>query len=177
MGMMRMNGGTELRARLGQVPRRIESNLARGGVRAASAVFRDDMKARVQHVSGELAEGIKVKSPRRKGDIVSGGVGIKGDHAFVALFLEEGVAAHEIGVHPLAKAKALSLGEDIVRTAVHHPGFGPHPFMGPSFDLRAIEAVNAFGTYVTSRLSWDALAAPVVQVADFEPLEMADDEA
>jgi hypothetical protein len=173
MGTMRMKGGPELLGMLGQVPRRLETNIARGGVRATSAVFRDDMKGRVEHLSGELAAGIKVKSPRRKGDLVSGGVGLTGDHAFVGLFLEDGVGAHEI----VLKLKGgLSLGPDIVRAKVEHPGFGPHPFMGPSFDLRSIEAANAFGSYAAARLSWAELQKPVLQVADFEPLEMEDDE-
>jgi hypothetical protein len=86
-------------------------------------------------------------------------VQMKGKHAFVGNFLEYGVKPHEI--EPKRKG-GLKLAEDVVRGAVHHPGFGEMPFMRPALDTKGAEAVAEMGSYVRSRLSWGQLQAPQV---------------
>jgi HK97 gp10 family phage protein len=160
----RIKGGAELLDLLDRIPKRLASNVVRGGIRAAAAVVRDDARDRVRGKgTGRLAKAIKVSSPRKDGTIVSVKVQVKGTDAYVGYFLEHGVAPHEIETK---RKMALTIGPDLLRGRVHHPGFPAMPFMRPALDTKAVEAVNAMGAYIAGRLSWDALRAPEIQVVE-----------
>lgn len=158
----RTRGGPEILDLLGQLPTRWAKKVVRGGARAMARVVRDDAKVRVKRKSGKLARAIK-SSDRIDGTLVIARIRVKGPHAYVGVFLEQGVLPHEIGAK---KKGALSLGPDLVRGRVHHPGFGAMPFMRPALDTKAQEAINAMGEHIRSRLTWDELKAPSFGIAD-----------
>jgi HK97 gp10 family phage protein len=157
---MKLSGGPELLALLDQVPAKIGRNVLRGGVRAAAVVVRDEARATVRRRSGALARTLKVDSDR-KGTIVSAKVKARGKRAFIAPFIEYGVAGHVI--KPKRK-KALTIGDRVLSGPFKHPGHRAFPFMRPALDSKATEAINVMGEYIRQRLSWNTLQAPAIAV-------------
>jgi hypothetical protein len=161
----RLKGGPELMALLDRIPERLGRNIVRGGLRAAAKVVADEAKLRVG--ANSIAKQIKLSSGV-KGTVVSAKVVVreqKHTKGYAAYFLEYGVEPHWIRTK---RKGGLSLGPDQVRSIVEHPGFGQRPFLRPALDAKAVEAIDALGEYVKSRLTWEGLRGPEIAVEEDE---------
>lgn len=168
-----VKGLNEVLATLGQLGKRIETQAIRSGLTAAAGVVRDEARLRAPRVTGLTAASIRSGSARKRQDgSYSITVSAKGNgHAFIAYFIEYGVGPHLISARgqggvtvggqlmPARRAtkmafrdgltsdvasRSLRIGDQFVGPVVHHPGFGPRPFLRPALESKAQEAVQAF---------------------------------
>jgi len=147
MSEVKIKGLAELQQFLNQLPAKMEANVLRTALRAGANVIRDEVKATVPVKTGTLRDGFKVSTNSRRGR-VSAKVKATGKHAFIAPWLEYGVAAHKI---TSKKAKGLFFG-GLFAKSVEHPGIRPRPFMRPALDTRAQQALMAVGQKIKQRL-------------------------
>lgn len=92
-----LKGGPELLAFLGAFPAKLQKGAVRAGVTAAAKPIRDKARANVRKRSGKTAKAIKTSSSRVNQDgTISVKIQLKGEHSFIGLFLEYGVAPHLI---------------------------------------------------------------------------------
>ena len=145
--MVHVKGLDELQKALTQLPIKLETNIMRGAMRAGAVVVQKQAKINAPLKSGILAAGIKVSTRSRNGQ-VSATVKTTGKHAYIAPWIEFGVAAHKILPR---RAKALFFLGRFVKV-IMHPGFGPKPFMRPAVEARAQDALMAAGLYIRARL-------------------------
>lgn len=143
-----VRGLSQLNAMLQQLPAKVERNVLRGALRAGAQPVLADAKATVPVDSGLLRDGLKI-STTAKGGRVTARVRATGKHAFIAAWMEYGVAAHQIAA---GKGGWLFFGGNYAK-AVQHPGIQPRPFMRPALDSQAGPAVVAAGNYIKRRLS------------------------
>jgi HK97 gp10 family phage protein len=163
-----MKGLAEVMTFLSRFPRALQTSAFRTGLTAAAKPIRDEARLRARRQSGKMAKAIKTGSPRRNEDgTFSVQISLKGPHAFLGQMHEYGVAAHFItagdsgmSARMLTRAgrrgdlvgdvehRALKIGENYISGGVMHPGHSAHPFMRPSLDAKADEAVKAFADQV-----------------------------
>lgn len=158
-----ITGGAELQAFLDQLPAKVEANIMRSAMRQGVNVLRDEIKANVPVLHGDLRDSIKVGTSSRKG-VVKATVRIGNRKAWYARLIEfTGAAAHSIS----AKGKGmLSFGGFFSKSA-QHPGMKAKPFVRPALDSRANAAIQAVGDQVRKRLTKEGLNnAPTIEVDD-----------
>lgn len=143
----RIDGLAELNKALQELPARIEANVLRGGMRAASKVMESEVKANVPVDDGDLKNSIKVRTRNKRGE-VSASVTAGDKKAFYARFVEFGTAAHFI--KPKNRKSLFFAG--LAREVVDHPGQPARPFMRPAFDAAQGPALEAFKQYVADRI-------------------------
>lgn len=136
----------EVRRAVAEAERAISDGMRRGVAMAVSEGA-EEARQHIHSVTGELAEKttgrVEVSTP-------GGASGVIESKARHASFVEEGTAAHEIrpklggdfigperpGQGRRARGRSLlrweSGGDVHFARVVHHPGTGPHPFMGPA---------------------------------------------
>lgn len=165
-----VSGTKELDAFLSAFPKQMQNAAYRAGLVAAAAPIRDEARVLARKKSGKMAKAIKTGSAKRNDDgTYSISVRLVGEHSFVGIFEEYGVAPHPItrgNAKLLAKVKAaranggradvlddiearagkavMKIGDDFVSGTISHPGHGAHPFMRPALDTKADAAVKAF---------------------------------
>lgn len=152
MSDVHVKGLAELQKFLDELPAKMETKIMRGAVRAGAMVLRDEAKANVPVLSGVLRDGIKVSTRSRRG-VVTAVVKTTGKHAYVAKWMEYGVAAHSIAS---ANGGSLFFGGYFHKSA-QHPGVSPKPFMRPALDNAGAQAVVAAGQYIKARLTKQGL--------------------
>jgi len=106
-------------------------------------------KSNIHSVSGELAKGLKL-STNSKGGKVTASIKAKGEHGYVARWVEYGTKPHLITAKP---GGGLKLPDGTVLSSVWHKGAKPHPFLRPSLDRQASAAVVAAAEYMKARLA------------------------
>lgn len=182
---IKLKGGKELLAFLDAFPARLQKGAVRSALTAAARPVRDQARANAPRESGKLAKSIKTGSPKVEQDgTVAIKVRLQGEHSFLGHFFEYGVAPHFIraGDSGLSSRKltqkfnreggtadgdALKIGDNFITGAVMHPGFAAKPFMRPALDVKAEEAINAFGGRVRSYLKdKTGFTAPAVLEVD-----------
>lgn len=151
-----IKGAAELQRKLGQLPVKLEKNILRGALRAGAKVIEREAKARVPVKSGLLRDSIRVSVRARRGTVtaqVKAGGRRKGQ-AFYAWMVEHGTRRHVIvaGAGRSRTVRALAIAGRIVGAKVDHPGAAAHPFMKPSLDSRAPQALDAIRAYIGKRL-------------------------
>ena len=156
-----VNGLAELDKFLSALPKNLETGAYRAGLTAAAAPVRDKARELARKKSGKMAKAIKTGSPRKNQDgTFSVKVTLKGEHAYLGLFSEYGVARHLIartgskeGRVAIRKAKegkgtvqsgVMKIGDDFVSGIIEHPGHAAHPFMRPALEQMAEKAVDEF---------------------------------
>ncbi len=147
-----VKGLSDLQAFLDQLAPKLERNVMRGALRAgATQELLPEAQANLMSVgavqTGELIAGLKVKTSARGGTVTSSVVST-GKHAYIAKWIEYGVAAHNIAAK---KGGWLSFG-GIFAKVVMHPGFKPRPFLRPALDRSGQAAVVVAGNYIKNRL-------------------------
>ena len=145
---MHVTGLSDLQQFLDTLTPKLEANIMRGALRAGMKPVQTDAKARVEVVSGQLRDGLKI-STRIKGGTVMARLRATGKHAYVAHWVEFGTAPHYIKPK---KAKALAVAGGFSEV-VHHPGARPYPFMRPALDSQAQNGVVAAAEYMKKRLA------------------------
>jgi len=185
---IRLSGGPELLALLDQLPKTLERNIIRGGLRAGAKVIQQQAKANVPVDSGQLRRAIGIGT-RAEGGRLSAYVKLRGPGSYLGPFIEYGVSPHLIkiadearpirntrrgprplGIGTINKMVArgsLVIGGNFVGPMVHHPGHAAKPFLRPALDQKAREAVNAMGAYIAHRIQIGDLRAPAL-TADTE---------
>lgn len=181
-----VKGLADLDKFLSALPQRMQKQAYRSALTAAAAPIRDEAKVRAPRETGKLAKSIKTGSPNQNPDgTFSVSIRLVGEHAYLGLFHEYGVAPHFIsagdsGLKPrmlTRKAKAgevtgdvetqaLKIGDNFITGTVMHPGHAAHPFMRPALDAKADEAVKAFGNRIRTWLEGKTgFAAPMDEAA------------
>jgi len=168
-----LKGGRELSEFLRAFPERLQKNAVRSGLRAGAKPIRDQARQNAPKKSGRMAKSIKTGSPRVDRDGVARiTIRLRGDNAFIGLFIEYGVAAHVIKAGDSNRSRRLldrqfqaegassdlatgklKIGNNLISGAVLHPGIQAKPFMRPAFEARAQDAINAFGSRIQEFLS------------------------
>ena len=150
---IRVKGLSELAAFLDALPQKLAKNVLRGSLRAGMVVIQTEAKATAafSDKTGKLRKGLKV-STRVKGGTVTASLKATGKHGYLAQWVEFGTAAHRINAK---KGGALSFGGGAVQH-VDHPGQKARPFLRPSLDARASDALVAAAEYMKERLSTQA---------------------
>lgn len=181
-----LRGGKELDEFLTLFPVRLQKGAVRAGLTAAARPVRDQARQNVAKESGKTAKAIKTGSSRVHEDgTVRITVRLKGEHSHLGHWLEYGVLPHIIdpgdsGVSArLLTRRArnggieerehnlLKIGNSFIGGAVMHPGFAAMPFLRPALDMRADDAINAFGQRVNSYLSSKAgFTAPYLETEE-----------
>lgn len=182
-----LKGGPELLAFLDAFPGRLVKGALRSGMTAGAKPIRDQARVNARKRSGKMAKAIKTGSPTVDRDgTVRVSVRLRGEHSFLGMFMEYGVAPHFIsagdgvtssrlltrsarrdGIASDVETRALRIGNQFVTGAVLHPGFPAYPFLRPALQMRAEDAVNAVGERIRSYLSSKTgFTAPRVEVAD-----------
>jgi len=180
-------GGDAVDKALSELPAKLQANILRGATREAAVVFAEAVRERAH--SAEARGSVKVGSTRVMPDgTIRGTVQAKGKGSYIALWEEWGTAAHFISVkddiRPTTKTRrgvrvwgigtinkavrrgSLVIGKNYVGASVFHPGAAAHPFFRPGFDAGATDALRAYGSYVSTRLSKEGLSAPGFQIGD-----------
>lgn len=183
----RLKGGPELLQLLDQLPKNLERNVIRGGLRAGAKVIQQQAKANVPVKTGQLKCAIGIGT-RTDGAKLSSYVKLRGKGSYLGLFIEYGVAPHlilvsdadmpvretrhgprkaSIGrVNKMLKRGSLKIGENFVGPVVMHPGHAAKPFLRPALEQKAEEAVTVMGAYIAHRVQIGDLKAPALEVDD-----------
>ncbi len=148
-----VKGLSDLQSFLDQLPAKLERNVMRSALRAgATKELLPEAQANLMSAgavqTGELIAGLKVKTKVRGGTVTSSVVST-GKHAYIAKWIEYGVAAHNIAAK---KGGWLSFA-GIFAKEVMHPGFKARPFLRPALDRSGGAAVVASAEYMKKRLA------------------------
>lgn len=171
---IKVEGLAELQKMLDQLPAKLEANIMRGGLRAASNIYRDRARSNVSAISksGDLRKSIKVGTKFSKG-LVSATITAGSKSAFYAHFFEFGTASFYTGSgksvggpykipgktkggKSTRNKKALAFGDSVYNN-VTHPGVRPVAFMRNAFDQGTSEVLEALRLYVGGRLGKELL--------------------
>nr|WP_168711079.1 hypothetical protein [Ningiella ruwaisensis] len=126
-----------------------------GSLRDASRPIIKDARKRAPRDSGKLAKGIRNQVFRGKGksnSVATLHIGFHRRTAWYGQILERGAKRHEIKNRPSSKKKGLSLGADLVRGRVNHPGTKAYPMLKGSFDAKHKEALKILQTRLRQRV-------------------------
>jgi HK97 gp10 family phage protein len=177
-----VRGLADLDRYLAEFPKQMQKAALRQALTAAAKPIRDEARLRAPSKTGKLARAIKTGSPRQNEDgSFSISIRLTGPDAYLGHFIEYGVSPHLIarkgarrGRAGLAAAKSqgekvggvVKIGDEFVSGIISHPGFAARPFMRPALDLKAEEAVQAFGDRIRSFIEdKTGFAAPVDEAA------------
>ncbi len=179
MSDVKVKGLAQLQKFLDELPAKSEANILRAALRVGANVVKDEIKATAPFKTGRLRAGVKVSTRIRKGVVIAS-IKVRGEHGYIAPWLEYGTSAHYISVQDNEKAinrktgkvvsmttvnrNVLRIGGAFVGPTVHHPGSRPHPFMRPSLDSRAQDALLAIGEAIKVRLTKQGLNAAGVEL-------------
>lgn len=175
--MPTVKGRAEVRNYIKQIPQALETKILRGAARAAARVVADEAKMRTQ--SSEVRDAIGISTKQEESGRVIAKVQVKGPGAYLAPWEEYGTAPHYISVddsqrkgmsvgriNKKAKEGVLVINGEPVGKTVLHPGARPHPFLRPSLDLKASEAIAEAQSYITTRLAREGLGGAEVPEGD-----------
>lgn len=169
---IKVEGLVELQKMLDQLPAKLEANIMRGGLRAASNIYRDRARSNVPQKSGDLRKSIKVGTKLRKG-AVSATITAGDKKAFYAHMIEFGTASFftgsgksvggpykiknkTVGGNSMGNKKVLSFG-NMAYNNITHPGVHPVPFMRNAFDQGTAEVIEALRLYIGGRIGKELL--------------------
>jgi HK97 gp10 family phage protein len=140
-----MKGAAELNKLLQQLPVEVETKILRNGLNAGARVIRDEARSRVHKKSGKLSRAIKTASGTDPAaGVVTAKVKLRGQHAFLGIFMEYGVLPHLIWA---SQGKgSLVINGVAIGKRVQHPGHAAFAFMRPALDAKAGEAVGLSAT-------------------------------
>jgi len=157
-----LKGGEQLQAFLNTLAPKIERNIMRGALRAGAKVIADEAKNNVPVKSSDLRDSIRVGTKTKRGQVTAS-VKAGNKKAYYYNFVEFGTAAHSIS----GKGKGfLNIG-GVFAKSVNHPGARAKPFMRPSLDSKANEAIQAVGVAIGKRLTKEGINQSVsLEVGD-----------
>lgn len=142
MSEVHVTGLKELAQFLDELPRKLQNNVMRGALRAGLKPVLADAKSGAAYATGELRDGLKISTASR-GGVVTGSIKAKGEHGFLAQFVEYGTGANR--TIPLKRARR--------KWPADRQGQPARPFMRPALDAQASAAVVAAAEYMKDRLA------------------------
>lgn len=151
MSMIKIEGLSDLKKALQELPVKIEKNIMRGALRSGAKEFETKAKEEMPEQSGKLKRSLKINTRVRKG-VVTSTISVGGGKVFYAHMVEFGTVAHLIKPK---KKKSLVVNGTPVASA-QHPGAIGKPFMRPAFDAGSADAVQAVAEYIKKRLDKEA---------------------
>ena len=129
---IRLKGGPELLRLLDELPKNLERNVIRGGLRAGAKVIQQQAKANVPVKTGQLKRAIGIGT-RTDGAKLSSYVKLRGSGSYLGLFIEYGVAPHLISVSDADKpVRETRRGPRAVSTSNPSPSRRTSPRAQPS---------------------------------------------
>lgn len=143
-----VKGLAELQKFLNTVPARVEKNILRGALRAGAKPVHAEVETNIWTDTGEMRSGLKISTSAKGGTVIAK-VKVTGKHAFVAPWLEFGVAAHTI----TAKDGGWMFFGGIFAKSINHHGIQPRPVFRTAMDSQATAAVVAAAEYSKKRLA------------------------
>jgi HK97 gp10 family phage protein len=162
-----VKGGPELIAFMGAFPKRMQNGAVRAGLVAGARVVRDQARVLAPRASGKMAKAIRTGSTKVNQDgTVSVRIRLRSEksgqgynnHAFLGAIWERGRRAYSGIVIQRAggkRARSKKFHTDGTDSWGRFPdlaALSAHPFMAPALDMKAVEAVNAFGARVREYL-------------------------
>lgn len=144
----KITGLAEINKILQELPVKVEVQIIRGMLRAATKPIEARAKQLVPIVSADLLNSIKVSTRSRNG-AVTATLRAGDKKAFYAHIVEYGSVAHVI--KPKKNKKTL-LVAGVPVLSVNHPGSKKTPFMRPAMDETQQEAVQAALDYAKKRI-------------------------
>jgi len=172
MAEIHVSGLAALQKFLDELPVKIEKNILRSALRKGAVVIMAEAKQRCPvglptneaakkygGYPGALRDSIRVGTNYRAGRVTAsvkaGGKTKKQGDAYYAHMVEFGTRAHVIKT--VTRKGSLVIGGRFVGRSVQHPGARPRPFMRPSLDGKAQEAVIAVGEQMKVRLTKEGI--------------------
>jgi HK97 gp10 family phage protein len=161
--VVNVKGLRELRAALEQLPLKVERKLMRAAIRAAAVVLREEARARAPVATGKLRRTVRVSSANVKQGKATVNVraGDRDKKVFYAHMIEFGTGDQYAGTGRRSKRKAYVIkpvGNKALningapKASALHPGTRARPFLGPAFDAKAKDAIDAFAQTIETRL-------------------------
>lgn len=171
--VVQVKGGKNVDAFVKSFPNKLAKNIMPKALHAGMEQIQPAAKANIHSISGKLANGLVISTDVKPGvlsgsTVVSSSLITKGEHAFIAHWLEFGTQPHIIKART---KKALAVGNKLFRS-VHHPGYGGKPFMRPALDSRATAAVIATADSIQQQLAAGALGEKGKLAAQSESVPM-----
>lgn len=170
-------GGRELDAFLQSLSAKVERNILRSALRAGARVYAEGVKERVPvgptssenerlygGYEGALRDSVRISAKAKGGEVSAsvkvGGKAKRGADVFYAHMVEFGTKAHIIKA---AEGRVLSIAGRSV-SEVMHPGTKAQPFMRPTFDGDAGQALDAVGAQIRKRLTAEGINTPAPEI-------------
>ena len=155
-----ITGIEDIAKALKELPAKMERSVIVAALKEAAKPIRDQAKANVRSVSGELKKSIRTVSVAKK-YTVGGGVRVRvmagNKKAFYAHILEDGAAPHKEPNEFVGRGKtkrknpAMAFGGKIL-VSVNHPGIKATNFMTNAFLSKGAEAIKRFGEALGPKL-------------------------
>jgi len=146
-----IKGVEEIMRALKELTPKMERSVVVAALKDAAKPIRDEARANVHNVSGDLAKSIKTVSVAKKFSAGSGPrvrVTSGSKTAFYSAIIEGGAKPHEIKAK---NKKALKFGGNEVKS-VQHPGIMEQRFMKRALDSKGAEAIKRFGESLRPKL-------------------------
>lgn len=154
-------GGRALDDALKTLAPKIQKNIMRSALRAGANVIKKEAKQEVPVRSGALRKSLKVSTKSKNGTVTAV---LKADSRVAphAHLVEFGTRPHKIKPR---NGEALRIDGHVV-SEIDHPGSRPKPFLRPSFDSKAPQAVVAVAEQIRKRLTAEGINTPAPEVAE-----------
>jgi HK97 gp10 family phage protein len=154
-------GGRALDEALKTLAPKIEKNIMRAALRAGVNVIKNEAKQEVPVKTGALRKSLKVSTKSKDGKVTAV---LKADSRIAphAHLVEFGTRPHKIKPR---NGDALVIGGHVVAD-VDHPGSRPKPFLRPSFDSKAPQAIEAVASKIRERLTKEGINVPASEPID-----------
>jgi HK97 gp10 family phage protein len=154
-------GGRALDEALRTLSPKIEKNIMRSALRAGVNVIKNEAKHEVPVKSGALRKSLKVTTKSKNGTVTAV---LKADSRIAphAMLIEFGTRPHKIKPR---NGGALVINGHVVAD-VEHPGSRPRPFLRPSYDSKAPQAIAAVAEQIRKRLTVQGINVPAPESVD-----------
>lgn len=154
-------GGRALDDALKTLSPKIEKNIMRSALRAGVNVIKNEAKQEVPVRTGTLRKSLKVSTRSKNGTVTAV---LKADSRVAphAHLVEFGTRPHKIKPR---NGDALVIGGHVVAD-VEHPGARPKPFLRPSFDSKAPQAIAAVAEQIRKRLTAQGINVPAPEAIE-----------
>ena len=179
MADQNITGGAQLQEFLNTLPAKLEKNIMRSALGAGARAMAKEIRDRAPVGSpssegflfyggyaGALRDSVRVYTKVAKDGRIIAGIRVGGKNkktgadVFYAHIVEFGSRPHIIKAR---KGGALFIGGNLIGE-VMHPGTRPQPFVRPTFDAFAGEAIKAVAAQVRKRLTKEGINVPAPEV-------------
>jgi HK97 gp10 family phage protein len=154
------SGTNNLEKAIEQLGKQAGFKVFTGALRDAAKPIIREARMLAPKKSGKLRKGIKgevFKGTGKSDSVATIQIGFNRSTAWYGQILERGAKKHTIKPDPKKNKKALSLGANLVRGTVSHPGTRSVPMLRSSFDSKHKEALKILTTRLRERVILEAI--------------------